>query len=153
KPTESSRPAPELQTGSAMDNFPFRDKNNETGIEILVAEDDPMNMLLISEVLKTLGLHVIKACNGEEAVACLNEHHPALVFMDINMPEMDGYEATRTIRQLPGSQSNIPIIALTASVMKEDRNRCVQAGMNHLISKPFELKEIRDILKHYALVA
>lgn len=122
-------------------------------INILVAEDDPLNMLLISEVLKNMGCNVIKACNGEEAVASLSHQQPALVFMDINMPEMDGLEATRTIRQLSGPQRSIPIIALTADVMKEDQERCLQAGMNHFISKPFARKRIEEILKYYALVA
>jgi CheY-like chemotaxis protein len=122
-------------------------------VDVLVAEDEPLNMLLISEVLKNMGCNVIKACNGEEAVAILKHRKPALIFMDLNMPEMDGYEATRTIRQLPGSQKNTPIIALTADVMKEDQDRCLQAGMNHYISKPFARKRIEEILKYYVSAA
>jgi CheY-like chemotaxis protein len=69
--------------------------------------------------------------------------------MDINMPGMDGYEATRIIRQMDDSQCNIPIIALTADAMKEDRDRCFKAGMNDYLSKPFRLEEIEMILKNY----
>ncbi|MFI5192544.1 MAG: response regulator [Chitinophagales bacterium] len=127
--------------------------SESTPVNILVAEDNPLNMLLISEVLTKLGFKVIEACNGKEAVCCLRHQQAVLVFMDINMPEMDGYEATRMIRQLPGSQSHIPIIALTADAMKEDKKRCFQAGMNHHISKPFARNEIEDILRYYTLVA
>jgi signal transduction histidine kinase/ligand-binding sensor domain-containing protein/DNA-binding response OmpR family regulator len=124
-----------------------------TDICIMVAEDEPLNMLLISEVLNKMGFSVIEACNGEEAVALFQQHAPALIFMDINMPEMDGYEATRIIRQLKDPQRNIPIIALTADAMKEDRERCLKAGMNHYISKPFRLEEIETVLRNYVLVA
>jgi signal transduction histidine kinase/CheY-like chemotaxis protein/ligand-binding sensor domain-containing protein len=122
-------------------------------ISIMVAEDEPLNMLLISEVLNKMGFNVIEACNGEEAVALSQQHAPALIFMDVNMPEMDGYEATRIIRQLKDPQRNIPIIALTADAGKEDRERCLKAGMNHYISKPFRLEEIETVLKNYVLVA
>jgi CheY-like chemotaxis protein len=121
--------------------------------KILVAEDNEMNMLLISEVLGNMGLDVIKAGNGEEAIALLVEHNPAIVFMDVNMPVMDGYAATRKIRQLGQPYSIVPIIALTADAMEEDRERCVQAGMNGFISKPFRLKEIETIMDSYLKTA
>jgi signal transduction histidine kinase/CheY-like chemotaxis protein len=117
--------------------------------KILVAEDNPMNMLLISEVLGNMGLEVIKAGNGEEVLTLLATHDPAIIFMDINMPVMDGYFATQKIRALPPPQCDIPIIALTADAMKEDKERCLRTGMNDFISKPFRLKEIESILKTY----
>jgi len=116
-------------------------------LKILVAEDNPMNMLLICEVLGNMGHEVIKAGNGEETLAMLALHDPALIFMDINMPVMDGYAATEMIRALPWPQCDIPIIALTADAMKEDRERCLNMGMNDFISKPFRLKEIELIIK------
>jgi CheY-like chemotaxis protein len=116
---------------------------------ILVAEDEPVNMLLISEVLGKMGLHVLQATNGKEAIAMLAHHTPDLIFMDINMPEMDGFSATSQIRLLPAPVCNIPVIALTADAMKEDRERCIQAGMNDYISKPFSLDELENILKTY----
>jgi len=69
------------------------------------------------------------------------------------MPEMDGLEATQIIRSLDGPRSNVPIIALTAGAMKEDKERCLRAGMNNFISKPFRLEEIEGILRDYIQVA
>jgi signal transduction histidine kinase/DNA-binding response OmpR family regulator/HAMP domain-containing protein len=133
-----------------------RDGSRRTVIErvganasILVAEDDPVNMLLISEVLSKMGFDVIKAGNGKEAVEMLERHDPALVFMDINMPVMDGYDATRAIRQLPGPKSAITVIALTADAMQEDKEKCLELGMNDHVSKPFRLEEIRFVLQKY----
>jgi CheY-like chemotaxis protein len=105
--------------------------------------------LLISEVLSNMGLEVIKAENGEEAVAMMISHNPAMIFMDINMPVMDGFIATQKIRELPYPQCDIPIIALTADAMKEDKERCLNIGMNDFVSKPYRLKEIEFILKTY----
>ncbi len=120
---------------------------------ILVAEDEPVNMLLISEVLGKMGFRVIKASNGKEVLELLAEHHPAVILMDVNMPEMDGLEATQIIRRLPQPQRNIPIVALTAGAMSEDREKCLGAGMNSFISKPFRLEEIEGVLKKYVKVA
>ena len=120
---------------------------------ILVAEDDAVNMLLISEVLGKMGLDVLQATNGKEAIAMLAEHAPDLIFMDINMPEMDGFTATTQIRLLPNPICDIPVIALTADAMKEDRDRCIQAGMNDYISKPFRLEELENVLKTYLVSA
>jgi signal transduction histidine kinase/ligand-binding sensor domain-containing protein/CheY-like chemotaxis protein len=116
---------------------------------VLVAEDEPVNMLLISEVLSKMGFEVLKATNGREALALLDEHEPSVIFMDVNMPEMDGLEATLAIRQLPGHKRSIPIIALTADVMKKDKEHCLAAGMDHFVSKPFRLDEIEEALKMY----
>jgi signal transduction histidine kinase/CheY-like chemotaxis protein/ligand-binding sensor domain-containing protein len=121
--------------------------NNNTSI--LVAEDDPVNMLLISEVLTKMGFAIIRATNGKEAVDQLNNHQPALILMDVNMPEMDGLEATQVIRTLPEPQRNIPIVALTAGAMREDRDRCLAVGMNSFITKPFKLEELEDVLRKY----
>jgi signal transduction histidine kinase/DNA-binding response OmpR family regulator len=118
-------------------------------VRVLVAEDEPMNMLLITEVLGNMGIEVIRAGNGEEAVAQLLMHNPALIFMDINMPVMDGYNATAKIRNLNSDHRNVPVIALTADAMKEDRERCLSIGMNDFVSKPFRLQEIEFVLKTY----
>ena len=116
---------------------------------ILVAEDEPVNMLLISEVLRKMGFNVIKATTGKEALDLVTSHSPRMIFMDINMPEMDGYSATRAIRALGKPGSDIPIIALTADAMEKDKQRCLEAGMNSFISKPFRLEEIEQVLKRY----
>ncbi|OQP57173.1 hypothetical protein A3860_11460 [Niastella vici] len=119
------------------------------GIKILVAEDNPLNMALISEVLSKMGVEVIEAANGREAIDLVIQHDPALVFMDVNMPEIDGYLATQKIRRLPQPFSDVPIIALTADAMKEDKELCLKAGMNHFISKPFRIEEIQFIMNNY----
>jgi CheY-like chemotaxis protein len=108
-------------------------------------------MLLISEVLKKMGFTVIKASTGKEVLRLLQDHTPRIIFMDINMPEMDGYAATRTIRGLEGPERHIPIIALTADAMIEDREKCVEAGMNGFISKPFRREEIEEALLRYVI--
>ncbi|HEY6900027.1 MAG TPA: response regulator, partial [Puia sp.] len=116
---------------------------------VLVAEDDPINMFLITEVLTKMGFTVIKASNGREAIQILTKQDPDLIFMDVNMPEMDGYTTTQFIRNLDGPQASTPIIALTADAMKEDKDRCLAAGMNNFISKPFRLEELDEILRSY----
>ena len=116
---------------------------------IMVADDDPINMLLISEVLRRMGFEVIQVTNGKEALDRLPHCDPVMIFMDVNMPEMDGYTTTRQIRQLPEPYRNIPIIALTADAMKGDREKCLEAGMNKYISKPFRLEEIDEVLRSY----
>jgi CheY-like chemotaxis protein len=115
--------------------------------QILVAEDHLMNMVLIKEVLTNMGLEVIQAANGQEVLELLKDYEPALIFMDINMPVLDGFETTKRIRALNNSRKDIPIVALTADAMKEDKERCRQAGMNDYVSKPFRLKEIEAVLK------
>jgi PAS domain S-box-containing protein len=119
---------------------------------IMVADDDPINMLLISEVLRRMGFEVIQVSNGKEALDRLPHCEPVIIFMDVNMPEMDGYTTTRAIRKMNEPYCNIPIVALTADAMKGDREKCLEAGMNNYISKPFRLEEIDEILRHYTLV-
>jgi signal transduction histidine kinase/CheY-like chemotaxis protein len=121
----------------------------EEKTRILVVEDEPVNMLLISEILFKMGVDVLKAGNGKEAIELMAKYDPSMIFMDINMPEMDGYTATSLIRRLPQPQGCIPIIAITADAMQEDKERCLNAGMNDYISKPFKLEEIQDVLKKY----
>ena len=119
---------------------------------IMVADDDPINMLLISEVLRRMGFEVIQVSNGIEALERLPHCDPVLIFMDVNMPEMDGYSTTREIRKMPEPWCSLPIIALTADAMKGDREKCLEAGMNKYISKPFKLEEIDEVLRSYLLV-
>jgi len=133
--------------------------NNNNGVEkvaeptsIMVADDDPINMLLISEVLHRMGFEVIQVSNGKEALERLPHCDPVIIFMDVNMPEMDGYTTTRHIRQMPEPWCRLPIIALTADAMKGDREKCLEAGMNKYISKPFRLEEIDQVLRDYTLM-
>jgi PAS domain S-box-containing protein len=119
---------------------------------IMVVEDEPINMMLISEVLNKMGFEVIKALNGKQALEMLPHYEPVLIFMDVNMPEMDGYDTTRLIRQMPEPFSKLPIIALTADAMQEDKEKCIACGMNEYISKPFRIDEIEEVLKKRMLL-
>jgi PAS domain S-box-containing protein len=119
---------------------------------IMVVEDDPINMMLINEVLTKMGFQVLKAENGKKALEILPQHNPALIFMDVNMPEMDGYATTRLIRQLPEPWKNLPVIALTADAMIGDKEKCIEAGMDDYVSKPFKIEEIEEVLKRKVLI-
>jgi len=115
----------------------------------IVVEDQKINMLLITEVLRKMNVDVIKAYNGKEALSVLDEYEPDVIFMDVNMPVMDGFTATRLIREMPNKKSKIPIIALTADAMAEDKEKCIAAGMNDFVAKPFRLEEIKIVLERY----
>jgi PAS domain S-box-containing protein len=115
---------------------------------VMVVEDDPINMMLITEVLKKMGFQILRAENGKKALEILPLHQPELIFMDVNMPELDGFATTRLIRQMPEPHCSVPIIALTADAMQGDKERCIEAGMNSYVSKPFRLEEIELVLKN-----
>jgi CheY-like chemotaxis protein len=119
---------------------------------IMVVEDDPINMLLISEVLRKMGFDIIRANNGKEALEILPHYDPVLIFMDVNMPEMDGYTTTRFIRAMGEPYQQIPIIALTADAMQGDREKCLAAGMDDYISKPFRIEVIIGVFKNRTLL-
>ncbi|HSF43171.1 MAG TPA: response regulator, partial [Thermoanaerobaculia bacterium] len=104
---------------------------------ILTAEDNPINQLVITEHLKALGHEVTAVSNGLEALEALKAGTFDLVLMDCQMPHLDGYEATLRIRQLGGGAGRIPIIALTAHVIREELDKCLAVGMNDYITKPF----------------
>ena len=140
-----------MQNDHLHPSLPHNVKISEA-TSIMVADDDPINMLLISEVLRRMGFEVIQVSNGKEALDRLPDCEPVIIFMDVNMPEMDGYTTTRHIRQMAEPYCNIPIIALTADAMKGDREKCLDAGMNQYISKPFRLEEIDAVLRNYTLV-
>ncbi len=130
-------------------------KTTPCGSRVLVAEDNDVNALLACRMMKRLGLEVIRAHNGIEAVEqVVASMKPGalrfnLVFMDMHMPEMDGLEATREIVRKFMDKPKLsapPIIALTANAFAEDRSRCLNAGMVDHIAKPFELHQLEDVL-------
>ncbi|TAN68959.1 MAG: response regulator [Methylobacter sp.] len=112
---------------------------------ILVAEDQVDNQGLIEQLLQQIGSEVCIASNGLEAVELFQSWRPQLILMDIRMPVMDGYEATRCIRKLPGGDT-LPIIALTASVFEEDKVQLLDAGCNEMITKPIQAELLFDVI-------
>jgi two-component system sensor histidine kinase/response regulator len=118
------------------------------GLKVLVVEDNPVNMKVMETLLKKYGLMVDKAMNGKEAVDKLRANNSYnIVFMDIQMPQMNGIEATEIIRNEISRE--IPIIALTAAVMKEDQERALAAGMNDFIEKPINVDRLKEILQQH----
>ncbi|MFP8966175.1 response regulator [Pokkaliibacter sp. CJK22405] len=115
---------------------------------VLVVEDNPINQRLASAVLVKLGCQVEVASDGEVALEICKQQQFDLVFMDMQMPVMDGLEATRRLRRFE-HYSQTPVIALTANTTLSDRDRCLAAGMNDFISKPFKRQEIKAILKRW----
>ena len=117
------------------------------GKRVLVVEDDVRNIFALSSVLEPRGARVEIARNGREAVEHLQKHPGVeLVLMDVMMPEMDGLEATRLIRQLP-DQGSVPIIALTAKAMLDDRDQCLAAGANDYIAKPLDVDKLLSLAR------
>jgi two-component system, sensor histidine kinase LadS len=106
-------------------------------VDVLVVEDNYVNKLVLEGFLKKLGFNVFTAENGKEAIAMLEKRLFNLILMDCQMPVMDGFEATRQTRQLTNANANIPIIAVTANANPGDRERCIAAGMNDYMKKPF----------------
>ena len=120
---------------------------------ILLAEDNPINQNLAVRLLEKHGHRVVLVANGKEAVAALERQPFDLVLMDLQMPEMDGLEATAVIRarekrlrDQPGGSPHVPIIAMTAYAMKGDRERCLEAGMDGYVSKPVRAKELFEAI-------
>ncbi|MFC1840905.1 response regulator, partial [Thermodesulfobacteriota bacterium] len=111
---------------------------------ILLAEDNHVNQALAMELLNGRGHHVELAMNGLQAVEALEKGSFDFILMDIQMPEMDGLEATKIIREKETGSSHIPIIAMTAHAMQGDREKCLEAGMDEYISKPIKAKELFD---------
>lgn len=130
---------------------PFISENEKRKIRILVAEDNPVNQKVAQAMLKKMGLLADVVADGQEAVKALQTVPYDLVLMDCHMPEMDGFEATRAIRQEGANVLNrgIPIIAMTAAAMQGDREKCIQAGMNEFIAKPVQQKELAKMLARW----
>ena len=119
-----------------------RDAHHKTA-NILLAEDNAINRILAVRLLEKAGYKVVCAQNGLEVLRLLGEQQFDIILMDISMPELDGFEATRRIRESEAQTgAHLPIIAMTAHALKEDRGRCLEAGMDDYVSKPVNFKEL-----------
>jgi PAS domain S-box-containing protein len=121
-------------------------------IRVLVAEDNSVNQMVAVRLLERLGCRVDVAGNGAEAVQMATRLPYSLIFMDCHMPDMDGFEATVEIRRRENelARTAMPIVALTASVLQEDRDRCVSSGMDDIIGKPVQPAELARVLRRFA---
>ena len=115
---------------------------------ILYVEDNPDNRLLIRRVLESEGYAVVEAANAKDAFDRIKEAVPSLILMDINMPDMDGYTLTAKLRSLP-ELNQVPIIALTANVMKGDRERSLEAGCDGYLQKPVDIDTLTSQIEKY----
>lgn len=118
-------------------------------LHILLVEDNRVNQLVASSLLRKLGHRVDLAENGERALQALSRRAYDLILMDCQMPVMDGFKATRAIRQNP-DWNNIPIIAVTANVMQGDREYCLTSGMNDYMTKPYKREQLRAVIARWA---
>ena len=124
------------------------ESSDTSTIHILLVEDNFFNQRVASEILKTERFSVDIANNGQEAIDAVLTKKYDLVLMDIQMPKIDGYEATRRIRKIP-EHTSLPIIAMTAHAMKGDRELCLDAGMNDYITKPINRDQLSEIIKKW----
>ncbi|MGE0628108.1 MAG: ATP-binding protein [Hyphomicrobiaceae bacterium] len=142
------------------DPQPARPAGTSTGYRALLAEDNAINALLARKMLENAGCHVVHVADGEQAVSalsrCLSGQDPAfdIVLMDVHMPRMDGLAAVGTIRRIaeqnPGAPGRVPpLVALTANAFAEDRQRCIEAGFDDYLAKPFHKQEIIELLERW----
>jgi PAS domain S-box-containing protein len=138
--------------GGADDAAPSNDAppSRVPNMKVLVVEDNAVNRLLALKLLEKIGCEGHGVVNGREAVERLRFEAFDLVLMDCQMPELDGYEATRAIRSSTGPEAGIPIIALTANAMSGDRQKCLDSGMNDYLTKPVQRAELADALFRWA---
>ncbi len=125
------------------------EKGPPSPVRILLAEDHPVNQKMMVKMLEKLGCHVDTVDNGQEAIRRIEQKVYDLVLMDCQMPVMDGYTATEEIRKRDGSLKQIPIIAVTANAMVEDRERCLKAGMNDYLAKPVQKEAVSEMIKKW----
>lgn len=117
-------------------------------LKILCVEDNPQNMRLVRKILQHAGYEVLEAMDGLSAIDMTESDQPALILMDVNLPDIDGLEATRRIKATP-HLAHIPIVALTANAMYGDRERCLDAGCDDYLSKPVNKAQLLEIIGHF----
>jgi len=122
---------------------PLESMDDGINARALVVEDNPVNKMVLSALLEKFGLTVTSVSNGEEALTYLRENHVDIVFMDCQMPVMDGFETTRQLRKFGGTNQQVPVIAVTANAMSRDIERCITAGMDDHVKKPIDRQLLR----------
>jgi len=130
-----------------------RNSQGSDALKILVVEDNHVNQRVMQHMLARLNCAVEIAEHGVEALQKLQQRAYDLIFMDCQMPVMDGYEATAAIRRLDGAAAAIPIVAITANAMAGDRERCLEAGMDDYLSKPATSTQLESMIEKWARVA
>lgn len=144
--------APEtLEENSVQEDKGKRNKEKLAKLRdsvILIVDDIEANQIILQSILANIGIKTILAKNGKEALDILDGEKVDLIFMDVQMPEMDGYQATRIIRAHP-ELSELPVVAMTANVLPGDVQKCFDAGMNFCLTKPVSLDRIHDVLLKY----
>jgi CheY-like chemotaxis protein len=136
--------SPATQSRTGPDKAPAEDL---AGRRVLLAEDNVVNQKLAATLLRKMGCRVDIAANGVEAVRLAGETRYDIILMDCQMPEMDGFQATREIREREHGKRRVPIIALTAHTMAGDREKCLAAGMDGYVSKPIQIPSLREALR------
>jgi len=146
--TPTPNPSAEVTKSTILD----LDKDPEVGPRILLTEDNPFNQKVAVAMLRLLGCRADVADNGVQAVDMARRNQYDLVFMDCQMPIMDGYEATRRIRRLPAPANEVCIVAMTANALSGDRNACLQAGMDDFMSKPITKDVLAAMLEEWGIL-
>jgi len=142
---------PEKVTHTSVPRPPEDVREPASVLRVLLAEDNAVNRRLALRLLEKRGHHIVLAANGREALQAIEKESFDLVLMDVQMPEMDGFEATAALRQRERSTgAHLPVIALTAHAMKGDRERCLAAGMDGYLAKPIHPKELDHVLHKFA---
>ncbi|MCP5312773.1 MAG: response regulator [Chromatiaceae bacterium] len=139
----------------SLDEMPEVVRGGEFSGQVLLVEDNPVNLGVVRKALSKLGLGCVSATDGSEALSQFDSQRFDIIFMDCQMPVMDGYEATRRIRQREKGEGRAPtpIIAMTANAMEGDREKCIDAGMDDYLAKPVSLDELRNCVAGWITAA
>jgi CheY-like chemotaxis protein len=146
---EAQRQAQPAETAAEPARLPVHSRAGErekTGLSLLVVDDNPINRLVAGKLIERLGYSADFAADGKEAVEAVQKKEYDVVFMDMQMPEMNGIEATQKINERLAGKRRPHIVAMTASAYEEDRSACLQAGMSDFLSKPLDFTNLAALI-------